>query len=48
MLLDGNPADNKVRNVVGSQSGDGCLGSLDDPGSSGILTQLIGSLVRHT
>jgi hypothetical protein len=33
---------------MGGQGGDGCLGSLHDPGGSGILAQRIGSLVRHT
>jgi len=48
MLLDGDPADNEVRNIMGRQSGDGCLGNLHDPGGFGILAQHIGSLVCHT
>ena len=48
MLLDRDPANNEVRNIMSGQGGDGCLGSLHHAGSSGILSQQISSLVRHT
>ena len=47
MLLDRDPADDKVWNIMRRQGGDGCLGSLHDSGSSGVLAQQIGSLIRH-
>ena len=48
MFLDRDPTDDEVRNIMGRQGGGGCLGSLHDPGGSGILAQRIGSLVCHT
>jgi hypothetical protein len=48
MLLDHEPPDDEMWNVMGGQSGDGSSGSLHHAGVSGALAQNISRLVRHT